>query len=177
MLVIFILLATFSTALLGTFFHFTSPLIAVFSFFGLGYALWHQKQKGFKPQSTTYKALEKLKKKREKTDNNKHKHINDQVSYIAEVWGYTKEQEKTIEKFLEERAYSEMYNKLTAALFPQIITLIDACNARNQKGCKRDVSKRLRELTELMKKELYKKKSQKSESFETTLEVYDHLLK
>jgi len=175
--VIFILLAIFSTALLGTFFHFTSPLIAFLSLLGFGYVLWLQKQKGFKPQSHTYKELEKLKKKREKTDNNKHKHINDQVAYIAEVWGYSKEQERTIEKFLSERAYSDMYNKLTASLFPQIITLIDACNARGKKGCKRDVSKRLRELTNLMKTELHKKKSQRSESFETTLEVYDQLLK
>ena len=70
------------------------------------------------------------------------------------MWGYTKEQEKIIEKFIKERAYSEMYNRLTASLFPQIISLIDNCNAREQKGCKRDVSKRLRELTDLMKEEL-----------------------
>ena len=78
---------------------------------------------------------------------------------------------------IRERAYSEMYNKLTASLFPQIISLIDNCNARGQKGCKREVSKRLRELTDLMKKELQKKKSRSQESFETTLEVYDQLLK
>ena len=75
-----------------------------------------------------------------------------------------------------ERAYSEMYNKLTASLFPQIISLIDNCNARGQKGCKREVSKRLRELTDLMKVELQKKKSRSSEGFEITLEVYDQLL-
>ena len=70
-----------------------------------------------------------------------------------------------------------MYNKLTASLFPQIITLIDNCNARDQKGCKREVSKRIRDLTDIMKKELKKKQSQNTDSFETTLEVYDHLLK
>jgi hypothetical protein len=69
-----------------------------------------------------------------------------------------------------------MYNKLTASLFPQMITLIDNCNAREQKGCKREVSRRLRELTMLMKDEMKKKKSEPTESFETTLEVYDHLL-
>ena len=177
MQVFFILLATFSTALMGTFFHFISPLLASLSFVGLGYILWQHKQKGFNPQSKTYKELEKIKKKREKVNNNKHKHINDQISYIAEVWGYSKEQEKTISKFIEARAYSKMYNKLTASLFPQIITLIDNCNAREKKGCKREVSKRLRILTDLMKEELKKKKSHSHESFETTLEVYDELLK
>ena len=140
------------------------------------YLLWQQKQTGFQPKSATYKELEKIKKKRYKIENNKHKHINDQIAYIDEVWGYTKEQEKIIEKFIEERAYSDMYNKLTASLFPQIITLIDNCNARGQKGCKREVSKRLRELTLLMKEEFNKKKSRSSESFEITLEVYDQLL-
>ena len=170
------LTGVFFTALVGTFFHFLSPVLTLLSLVGLGYVLWQYKQKGFKPQSDTYKELEKLKKKREKSDNSKHQHINDQVAYISEVWGYSKEQEVTIEKFINARAYSEMYNKLTASLFPQMITLIDYCNERGQKGCKREVSKRLRELTNLMKEELKKKKMKKSESYETTLEVYDHLL-
>lgn len=165
------------TALLGIFFHFVSVVIAFVSLLGLVYALWQYQQKGFKPQSDTYKVLEKIKKKREKIEKNKHKHINDQVSYIAEVWGYSKEQEKIIAKFIEARAYSKMYHKLTASLFPQMIRLIDYCNARSQKGCKREVSKRLRVLIGLMKEELKKNKSQNNESFETTLEVYDQLLK
>ena len=173
---IFLLLAVFLTALLGTFYAFIMPVLALVSLAVLAYMIWEYKQKGFKPKSDTYKALEKIKKKREKTDNTKHKHINDQIAYIDEVWGYTKEQERIIKKFIESRAYSEMYNKLTAALFPQMITLIDYCNAQEQKGCKRKVSRRLRELTELMKEELKKKKSQSNESFETTLEVYDQLL-
>ncbi len=141
------------------------------------YLLWQQKRKGFQPQSETYKELEKIKKKRFREDNKKHKHINDQIAYIDEVWGYTKEQKRIIKKFIEERAYSKMYNKLTASLLPQIIILIDNCNERGQKGCKREVSRRLKELTELMKVELKKQKSNKHESFETTLEVYDRLLK
>ena len=176
MQLIFIVLGVFVTALLGTFFHFMLPLVTVVSFFILGYLMWQKKQKGFIPQSDTYKKVENLKKKRVKSDKTKHKHINDQVSYIAKVWGYSKEQEKTIAKFVEGRAYSAMYNKLTASLLPQIIILIDNCNARGQKGCKREVSKRLRELTNLMKVELKKKKSQNHQGFETTLEVYDHLL-
>jgi len=173
---IFLLLAVFLTALVGTFYSFTMPFVVLISLALLVYSVWQYKQKGFNPQSDTYKELEKIKKKRQKVDNNKHKHMSDQISYIDEVWGYTKEQEKIIEKFIESRAYSQMYNKLTASLFPQMITLIDNCNARGQKGCKREVSKRLRELTELMKEELKKKKSQSTESFETTLEVYDQLL-
>ena len=172
-----VLFGVLFTALLGSFYPFILPWLAFAALLVTGYLWWMQKEKGFQPQSETYKALEKIKKKRHKEDTKKHKHINDQIAYINEVWGYSKEQEKTIEKFIKERAYSEMYNKLTASLFPQIITLIDNCNARGQKGCKREVSKRLRVLTDLMKTELKKKKSQSSESFETTLEVYDQLLK
>ncbi len=172
----FVLFGVLSTALLGSFYPFILPWLAFGSLLMMVYLWWQQRGKGFQPQSETYKVLEKIKKKRHKADNKKHQHINDQIAYIDEVWGYTKEQEKIIEKFIEGRAYSEMYNKLTASLFPQIIALIDHCNARGQKGCKRDVSKRLRELTDLMKEELKKKKSQKSESFEITLEVYDQLL-
>ena len=177
MQIFFVLSGVLFTALLGFFYPFILPWLAFTTLLMMVYLWWQQKGKGFQPQSETYKALEKIKKKRHKTENKKHKHINDQIAYIDEVWGYTKEQEKIIEKFINERAYSEMYNSLTASLFPQVITLIDHCNARGQKGCKREVSKRLRELTNLMKEELKKKKSQKSESFETTLEVYDQLLK
>ena len=172
----FVLFGVLFTALLGSFYPLILPWLAVGTLLVMVYLWWQQRGKGFQPQSETYKELEKIKKKRHKADNKKHKHINDQIAYIDEVWGYTKEQEKIIEKFIKERAYSEMYNKLTASLFPQVISLIDHCNARGQKGCKREVSKRLRELTDLMKVELQKKKSRSSESFEITLEVYDQLL-
>ena len=165
------------TALIGIFYPFLLMWVIIFSIIALLYYFWKIYTKGYQPQSKTYKALEKIKKKREKTNHTKHIHINDQIAYIGEYWGYTKEQEKIIEKFVEKRAYSKIYNKLTASLFPQIITLIDNCNARGQKGCKRDVSKRIRDLTDIMKEALKKKKSQNSESFETTLEVYDRLLK
>lgn len=169
-------LAVFFTALSGWLYPVVLPVLVLLSLCWLVYVLWSQREKGFKPQSDTYKALEKIKKKRHKADNKKHKHINDQIAYIDEVWGYTKEQKKIIEKFIDERAYSEMYNKLTASLLPQIIKLIDNCNNRGQKGCKREVSRRLRALSLIMKKELQKKQSQSTESFETTLEVYDQLL-
>ncbi len=176
MQIFFVLFGVFLVALLGSFYSFILPWVAVGTLLVMVYLWWQQKGKGFQPQSETYKELEKIKKKRHKADKKKHKHINDQIAYIDEVWGYTKEQDRIIKKFIMERAYSEMYNKLTASLFPQIISLIDNCNAREQKGCKREVSKRLRELTDLMKVELQKKKSRSSESFEITLEVYDQLL-
>ena len=164
-------------SLLGILYPLSLLIFSIVSLLGMGYILWQMKQKGFNPKSETYKEIEKLKKKRLKSEHKKHKHIDDQITYIEQKWGYTKEQEKTIAKFIEERAYSEMYNRLTASLLPQMITLIDYCNEREKKGCKREVSKRLRELTTLMKEELKKKKMQKSESYETTLEVYDHILK
>ena len=162
---------------MGIFFPHTLIWIIALTGIGFIYQLWKVSKQGYQPKSKTYKALEKLKRKREKTNQTKHIHINDQIAYIEEYWGYTKEQEKIIKRFVEKRAYSEMYNKLTASLFPQIITMIDNCNAREKKGCKREVSKRIRDLAEVMKDELKKKKSQSTDSFETTLEVYDHLLK
>ena len=138
--------------------------------------IWNEKQKSFNPQSQAYKEIEKLKKRRIKIENNKHKHIHDQILYISKMWGYTKEQEKIIKKFIEERAYSKIYNKLTASLFPQIIILIDNCNERQQRGCKRKVSKSLKELIELMRVELKNKKYTNNEDFETSLSVYNQLL-
>jgi len=175
--IIILLLGIIVTALAGLFFPSTLLWIVLFSGITMLYFLWQIYKEGYRPKSKTYKALEKLKRKREKTDQSKHIHINDQVAYIETYWGYTKEQEKIITKFVEKRAYSDIYNKLTASLLPQIIALIDNCNAREQKGCKREVSKRIRNLTDLMKAELKKKRSKNTERFETTLEVYDHLMK
>jgi len=175
--IITLLLGIIVTALTGLFFPSTLLWIALFSGIALLYFLWQMRKEGYQPKSKTYKALEKLKKKREKSEQTKHIHINDQIAYIEEYWGYTKEQKRIIEKFVDKRAYSEIYNKLSASLIPQIIGLIDNCNARGQKGCKREVSKRIRDLTDIMKSELKKKKSKSTESFETTLEVYDHLVK
>ena len=172
-----LLLGIIVTALTGLFFPSALLWITLFSGIALLYFLWKMRKEGYQPKSKTYKALEKLKKKREKSEQTKHIHINDQIAYIEEYWGYTKEQKRIIEKFVDKRAYSEIYNKLSASLIPQIIGLIDNCNARGQKGCKREVSKRIRDLTDIMKSELKKKKSKSTESFETTLEVYDHLVK
>jgi len=99
------------------------------------------------------------------------------VSYIENKWGFTQEQEGVFTLFVENRAYTKIYNKLSASLFPQMILLIDDCNAIEKKGCQREVSKRLRELTAVMKDELKKKKDESRESFEVNKEVYDYLLR
>jgi hypothetical protein len=150
--------------------------LVVGSGIGLGVALWRIRLRGFQPQSDHDRTLAKLRKKRLKTENKKHRHIHDQISHIAAEWGYTKEQAKIIDRFIETRAYGEIYNHLTASLLPQIILLIDNCNARDRKGCKRDVSRRLRALTDLMQEQTRRQRSQKHENFATALEVYDQLL-
>ena len=177
MQILTIFLSIIITALIGIYYPSALIWIIVLSVIGLVHQLFQYRADGYKPKSKTYKALEKIKKKQEKSDHSKHIHINDQIAYIEAHWGYTQEQEKIIGKFVTQRAYSDIYNKLSAALFPQIIALIDNCNARGQKGCKREVSKRIRDLTDIMNEELKKRKSQSHESFETTLEVYDHLIK
>jgi len=131
----------------------------------------------FVPRSKAFKEMQKIKKKREKIAVDKHHHINDQIDYIESQWGYTQEQSRIIDRFLQQRAYTQMYNRLSASILPQLITLVDQCNEKGQKGCKREVSRRIRELSLLMKEELRRKKSESTEGFEVTLEVYDHLIR
>jgi hypothetical protein len=130
----------------------------------------------FVPRSKAFKRLHKFQRNRDKIDTAKHHHINDQIEYIDRVWGYTKEQHRVIDRFLEQRAYSQIYNRLSASLLPQLITVIELCIERDRKGCRREVSKRIKEISILMKDELSKKKSQTQESFETSVEVFDRLV-
>ena len=152
--------------------------ILFLSLFGMLYMAWEKKSKNkkFTPKSADFKELEKAKKSRIKVEDKKHSYIDDQIAYIREEWGYTKAQEKIVTDFLEKRAYGTMYNKLSASLLPQMILLIENCNSKEKKGCKREVSARLRELTTVMKDELKKKKIGTQENFETTMEVYDYLM-
>ena len=136
---------------------------------------WYRRRESG-PRSKAFRELQRIRRKQEKIAIDKHHHINDQIDYIATEWGYTKEQQRTIDRFLAQRAYTKMYNRLSASLLPQLITMIDQCLEREQKGCKREVSRRIRELTRLMKEELRRKRTQSRESFETTLEVYDRLI-
>ena len=151
------------------------PWAAAGAMIGLGYDVWTI-FRGRRTRNTHERLFEQLRKKRLRAEKRKHRHIYDQIAYISKAWGYSKEQEKIIDRFLETRAYGEIYNRLTASLLPQMISLIDNCNSRDRRGCKRDVSRRLKVLTDLMKHQTRKQRSQKHESFETTLEVYDRLL-
>lgn len=168
----------FPTAVLGTLYPVSMPWAALLSFCIGAYSLWSMRREraSFSPRSKAFKEMQKIRRKQEKIAGDKHSHINDQIDYIASEWGYTREQERTIERFLEQRAYREIYNRFSASLLPQLIALVDHCNQRGRKGCKREVSRRIRELTQLMKEELKRKKSESRESFEVTLEVYDHLI-
>ncbi len=168
----------FFAAIVGIFYPGWMLWVAIVSFVAGG-VLWWKKinTRHFAPRSKAFKEMQKIQEKRDKIATDKHHHINDQIDYIERHWGYTQEQQRTIDCFLQQRAYTQMYNRLSASLFPQLITLVDQCNQKEQKGCKREVSRRIKELTLIMKEELKRKKSQSQESFETTLEVYDHLLK
>ena len=175
---IYLLLAFILTSLVGLLSSSLLWFILILSSSTLIYSLWRErKSQTFKPKSQDFKALEKIKQKRLKTETLKHKYIVDQITYIENMWGYNKEQEKVVSHFLEQKAYKERYNKFSASLLPQIILLIDNCNKQEQKGCKREVSSRLRDLSFLMKNELKKKKLNNKDEFEITLEVYDSLLK
>ena len=168
----------FFAAGVGVFYPGWMIWIALLSFAG-GVLLWWRQRRSdaFAPRSKAFKEMQKIQKKREKIATDRHHHINDQIDYIDLHWGYTQEQRRIIERFLKERAYTQMYNRLSASLLPQLIALVDHCNQRGQKGCKREVSRRIRELTLLMKEELRRKKSENLENFDVTLEVYDHLLR
>ena len=133
-------------------------------------------QQRFTPKSKHYKQIQKIEKKRQKSDQLKYNTISDQIKYIESKWGYSKTQQKVIDDFLDKEAYKDIYNRLNASLLPQLITMIDQCLTQEQKGCKRAVSRRIKEVTLLMKSELRKQKLQHKEKLETTIEVYDHLL-
>ncbi len=169
-------LAIFLTSIGGFFYPLTMPLVALVSLIVIIYSLYKMKNKEFRPKGKKYKLLQKIKRKREKIERDKHKHISDQINYIDKEWGYTKEQESIIKKFIETKSYLELYNKLTASILPQIITLIDNCNEREQKGCKRAVSQRLKSLSLIMKEEMQKSHHERKEHFDISLEVCDQLL-
>ena len=173
---LYIYFAIFITSALGLFSSKFLLATLIISMLLLGYNLW-QNSKDFQPKSKEFKELEKLKSKTAKKELAKHRFIEDQIAYIGRIWGYNKTQESITAKFIEQRAYGKIYNKLTASLLPQLILLIEECNTQNKKGCKGEVNARLRELIAIMKEELKSSKHQQKESFETTLEVFDYLVK
>ncbi len=123
-----------------------------------------------------HKELIKIKKKKLIEAEKKHEIINNQFAYIAEAWKLSIPQEKTFITFIKTRAYSELYIKMTASLLPQLIKMIDKCLETKKIGCKREISRRINELVEIMKEEIKRKKSEKVEDFETSRDVYDHLI-
>jgi hypothetical protein len=122
------------------------------------------------------KQLAKIKKKRLIQAEKKHEMINNQFVYIQNIWNLSRDQQKTFVSFIEKRAYTDLYTKMTASLLPQLIKMIDSCIEQNKKGCKRNVSRRINELVVIMKEEIKRKKSKKVEDFETISQVYDHLI-
>ena len=128
------------------------------------------------PQSKTHKSLVKLKEKRAKEEEKQHEFITDQVAYIAGIWELSKTQERTFETFIQKRAYSELYRKMTVSLLPQLTKMIEECVARDMVGCKRDISSRLNELVFVMREEIKRKKKAKKENFETMRTVFDQLI-
>ena len=173
---LYIYLAIFITSALGLFNSKFLLITLLISMLLLGYHWW-KNGKDYKPKSREFKELEKLKNKTAKKELAKHRFIEDQIAYIGRIWGYNKTQKNITTKFIEQRAYGKIYTKLTASLLPQLILLIEECNTQNKKGCKAEVNTRLRELIAIMKEELKNSKYQKKESFETTLEVFDYLVK
>jgi len=167
-------------------FFFSSIFFAILSVFLFIYFIvvvsLHFRQKKLKKKTLKVKMtkeqkdLEKLKNSRIKEAQNKHDFITNQVAYIASIWELSKIQEKTFSTFIEKKAYSELYTKMTASLLPQLTKMIEECIERDMVGCKRDVSSRLNELVSVMKEEIKRKRKSKKENFETMRDVYDHLI-
>jgi len=156
--------------------------LGLFIYFIIMLSLYFKKKKDAKiprlrfRRTKEQKQLAKIKKKRLIQAEKKHEMINNQFTYIQNVWNLSREQQKSFVTFIEKRAYSDLYTKMTASLLPQLIKMIDLCIEQNKKGCKRNVGRRINELVTIMKEEIKRKKSQKVEDFETMSQVYDHLI-
>ncbi len=177
------LFGVFVTSLLSFFFDglfFALLSVGLFIYFIVVVSLHFRQKKRKKPlaikKTKEHKAIEKLKNARQKEAAKKHDFITNQVAYIASIWELSKMQEKTFASFIEKRAYSELYTKMTASLLPQLTKMIEECIERDMLGCQREVSSRLNELVSVMKEEIKRKKKRKKEDFETMRDVYDHLL-
>ena len=123
-----------------------------------------------------HRFIEKLNKKRQVEQHHKHDTINNQIAHIQELWVLSKDQQRTFVNFIEKRAYTDLYTKMTNSLLPQLIKMIEICIEQHKKGCKREVQRRINELTKIMKAEISRTQAKKKDDFETTSEVYDQLL-
>jgi len=180
----YFLLGIFVASLLSFFFEdvfFAILSVLLFIYFIVVVSLHFRKRKVVKKtlkmkKTKEHKVITKLKNSRLKEAENKHDFITNQVAYIASIWELSQMQEKTFNTFIEKKAYSELYTKMTASLLPQLTKMIEECIERDMVGCKRDVSSRLNELVFVMKEEIKRKRKAKKENFETMRDVYDHLL-
>ncbi len=127
-------------------------------------------------RNTSRHLLASLRKNEAKKARQRHRNLQKQIDYIARHWGWTQEQQTVVERFMAARAYDSIYDRLSASLLPQMIQMIDQCNDRERRGCKRQVGRRLRELVRLLRDETRTRHDRSREDFETTLEVYDRLL-
>ncbi len=127
-------------------------------------------------KSREHKMLEKITRKRQAEQEKKHETINNQVAHIQQMWELSQDQQKTFVRFIEKRAYSDLYTKMTASLLPQLIKMIEICLEQNKSGCKRQIQRRMNELVKIMKAEINRTDARKRDDFETTSEVYDRLL-
>jgi len=123
-----------------------------------------------------HRFIAKINKKRQVEQHQKHDTINNQVAHIQELWDLSKDQQRTFVNFIEKRAYTDLYTKMTNSLLPQLIRMIEICIEQHKKGCKREVQRRINELTKIMKAEISRTQAKKKDDFETTSEVYDQLL-
>jgi len=181
----FFLFGVFVTALSSAFVDVSTFMILsllLFIYLTVVVSLYFKKKKEKKiprlqfRKTKEQKQLAKIKKKRLIQAEKKHEMINNQFVYIQNIWNLSRDQQKTFVSFIEKRAYTDLYTKMTASLLPQLIKMIDSCIEQNKKGCKRNVSRRINELVVIMKEEIKRKKSKKIEDFETISQVYDHLI-
>lgn len=154
--------------------------VVLFAYFIIVYAL-HVKAKTARPKlsprpTKDQKVLQKIQKARKLEAKKKHDIIHNQLAHIESIWQLTDNQNKTFISFIEKKAYSDLYSKMTASLLPQLIKMCEACLAKNLKGCKRDVNRRINELVAIMKEEIKRKREQKEEDYDTSSKVYDHLI-
>ena len=151
-------------------------LIFLFIYFIVVVSLYYKKR-GKKSLSKDEARVEKIKLSAKKEEEKKHEFIESQVSYIAKVWDLSDSQKRVFENFIQKRAYSDLYSKMTSSLLPQLTKMINICIEQEKKGCKREIQSRINRLVKVMKDEISKKRVKKKENFETLKDVYDHLLK
>jgi len=181
----YFLLGVFITTLSAVIVNTSTLLIlslGLFIYFIIMLGLYFKKKKESKipllqiRKTKQQRQLAKIKKKRLIQAEKKHEMINNQFAYIQNVWMLSRDQQKSFVTFIEKRAYTDLYTKMTASLLPQLIKMIDSCIEQNKKGCKRNVTKRINELVSIMKEEIKRTKEKKTEDFETISQVYDHLI-